>query len=278
MLQRWLAKPSWILLFGAGAMFGLGAVVKIWGVVPVGVLLLWLAWRHGWRQAAIASGGAIAAVMLLLAPFAMSWPELWRMVILDQLGRPRTAIQIVAGRFVDILGLGFLPRTVAVAPAVVLGATTVTALWLAWRSNLGQLFVLLSVACGLTLLASPTWFGHYAAFLAAPLCLAVGTAFSELLKVTATRKYRRLAISVVMTGLALIGTVVIAKHDGTAFDGRRPSSSVTPCAVISLPDARSSQTSAATSMTCIPPEDPFAAPRIQPSSASPSTTSAAEPP
>jgi alpha-1,2-mannosyltransferase len=221
LLQRWLAKPSWILLFGAGALFGVGAVVKIWGVVPVGVLLIWLAWRQGWRQAAIALAGAAGAVLLVLDPFAMAWPEFWRMVILDQLDRPRTAALVIAGRFVDILGLGFLPRMVAVVPALILGAATLTALWLAWRTRLGQLFVLLTVASGLTLLASPTWFGHYAAFLAAPLCLAYGTAFGEFLKVTATQKYRRVAIAVIMTGLGLIGTVVIAKHDGTPLEGQQ---------------------------------------------------------
>jgi 4-amino-4-deoxy-L-arabinose transferase-like glycosyltransferase len=221
LLQRWLTKPSWILMFGAGAMFGLGVVTKIWGVVPVAVLAIWLLWRHGWRNAAIASGGALAGIVLVCAPFAMAWPEMWRMVILDQLGRPRTAIQIVAGRFVDILGLGFLPRTVAIAPALILGAATLAALWLAWRSRLGQLFVLLTVASGLTLLASPTWFGHYAGFLAAPLCLTYGTAFGEFLKVTATQKYRRVAMVVVMTGLSLIGTVVMAKHDGTPLEGQQ---------------------------------------------------------
>ncbi|HEY3410658.1 MAG TPA: hypothetical protein VGK53_21015, partial [Propionicimonas sp.] len=125
------------------------------------------------------------------------------------------------GRFVDILGLGFLPRMVAVAPALLLGAATLAALWLAWRNRLGQLFVLLTVASGLTLLASPTWFGHYAAFPAAPLCLVYGTAFAEFLKVTAGQRYRRVAITIVMSGLALIGAVVMAKHDGTPLEGQQ---------------------------------------------------------
>jgi 4-amino-4-deoxy-L-arabinose transferase-like glycosyltransferase len=221
LLQRWLAEPSTILMLGAGAMFGLGAAVKIWGVVPVVVLLIWLAWRHGWRPAAVALAGAAGAVLLVLVPFGMAWPELWRMVILDQLGRPRTAALVIAGRFVDILGLAFLPRLVAIVPALLLGAATLAALWLAWRNTLGQLFVLLTVASGLTLLASPTWFGHYAAFLAAPLCLVYGTAFSEFLKVTAGQKNRRVAITIVMSGLAIIGTVVMAKHDGTPLEGQQ---------------------------------------------------------
>jgi hypothetical protein len=221
LLQRWLAGHAWLPLSGAGALFGLAAVTKIWGVVPVAVLVAWLAWRQGWRQAGVALAGAAAAVVVVLAPFAPAWPQLWRMVVLDQLGRPRTAGLVIAGRFVDILGFRFLPRSIAVAPALVLGTAVLAALWLAWRTRLGTLFVLLTVGCGLTLLVSPTWFGHYAAFTAAPLCLVLGRAFGELLAIPATRRFHGVALVLALSMFGLIGAVVTAKRDGTPLQGEQ---------------------------------------------------------
>lgn len=218
-VQRTMTRPSWVLFAAAGALFGLGATIKIWGIVPVGVLVVWLAWRQGWGRAAVTLAGAMAGILLVIAPFALAGPDMWSMTVLDQLGRPRTATSLV-DRFIDIAGFRFLPQAVGVAPALIVGVATIAALWLAWRTKLGQLFVLLTLSSVAVLVAGPTWFGHYAAFAAAPLCLVYGAAFGEFLRVTTAQKFRRVAIGVVMAGLAVIGTFVMLRHDGTAFEGQ----------------------------------------------------------
>ncbi|MGV8909510.1 MAG: hypothetical protein ACOH1Y_11050 [Propionicimonas sp.] len=217
-VQRAMTKPTWVLFAAAGALFGFGATVKIWGIVPVGVLVAWVAWRQGWRRATVTLAGATAVILLVIAPFALAGPNLWNMVVLDQLGRPRTAQSL--GRFIDISGFRFLPRAVAVAPALIVGVATIPALWLAWRTTLGRLFVLLTLSTVVVLFAGPTWFGHYPAFAGAPLCLLYGAAFGELLGLMAAQKYRRVAIGSVMAGLAVIGSFVIMRHDGTALKGQ----------------------------------------------------------
>jgi hypothetical protein len=164
-VQRSLTHRSLLALFAAGVLFGLGATIKIWGVVPVVVLVVWLALRGGWRGAVSALAGATAAIALVIAPFALAGPQMWNMVVLDQLGRPRSPQPLVT-RLVDVLGLRFLPPSEATVAAVILGAFSMVALVLALRSRLGELVVLVTLANTVVLLLGPTWFIHYPAFVA----------------------------------------------------------------------------------------------------------------
>ncbi len=72
--------------------------MKIWGVVLIAALCLWLWFAEGFRAALLAGLGALAMVAAVMGPFAILAPQMWRMVIFDQLGRP------AAGRPVGAVG------------------------------------------------------------------------------------------------------------------------------------------------------------------------------
>jgi hypothetical protein len=88
---------------------------------------------------------------------------------------------------------------------------------LAWRSRLGELFVLLVLADTLVLLLGPTWFIHYPAFVAAPLCLVYGAAAGELAGMRRGRWARALAGAVAAAGVGLLGSSMLGAREGTPF-------------------------------------------------------------
>lgn len=181
-------------LFGAGALLGFGATVKIWGVVLVAALCVGLLFAEGFRAALIAGLGALATAVVVIGPFVVLAPQFWRMVLFDQLGRPGLPISTWQ-RLGDIVGLGQLDP----APPVLVSGTFVTgsggppvaaqvALFVlvalaaigAARSRLGRLYLVLAAVAIATLLAGPSWFVHYPTFSAAPLALVLGSGLAEL--------------------------------------------------------------------------------------------------
>jgi alpha-1,2-mannosyltransferase len=213
LIQRYLSRPSWVLMVAAGALFGLGASVKIWGIVPVAVLLAWLVWRQGWRAAALALLGALGAVAVVVVPFALAGPEMWTMTVQDQWGRARSAEALVT-RLVDILGFRFLPRPIGLGWMLVLAPTTMTATWLSWRSRIGELFVLLTLATAAVLVAAPVLFTHYPAFVAAPLCLVYGTAVGELADGASWHSVGRVMLAIMMAGVIVQGGAMLSREVG----------------------------------------------------------------
>jgi alpha-1,2-mannosyltransferase len=167
---------SWRLVLG-GALVGLGATVKIWGVVLLAALCLWLWISESFRAALLAGIGGLVAVAAVLGPFV--GPQFWRMVVLDQLGRPALPVGLLQ-RLGDIIGLGQLdaaPPPLGVM--VALFALVIVAAALAARSRPGRLYLALGVVSIATLLAGPSWYVHYAVFSAAPLALVLGAGLAE---------------------------------------------------------------------------------------------------
>ncbi len=84
----------WALL--SGALLGLAAGVKIWGIVPLLVIAGFMAWRHGKRLSARLLAGAAGSLLVLCGPFFVAAPgTMWRQVVLDQLNRPRGSASVV---------------------------------------------------------------------------------------------------------------------------------------------------------------------------------------
>ncbi|MCW2751909.1 MAG: hypothetical protein JWR83_3019 [Aeromicrobium sp.] len=168
----------------AGAAIGLGATVKIWGVIPILVIVLWQ-WRaDGVKAAARIAAGATAAIAAVCLPFFLLAPgPMFRMVILDQLERP-----VIRGSIVDRLGLigslhvSGLKAGSTVFDFAVLGLTLALAVAsaLTWRLRPLRIVVVLLAAMGAVLLASPSYFLHYAEFVAAPVALIVAYAFQQI--------------------------------------------------------------------------------------------------
>ena len=162
----------------AGLLLGLSPVMKIWGVVAVLVVVGAIVARRGRRPALITLGGAVATATALCLPFFVSAPgEMWRMVVVAQLGRRRAAVPL-SERLNDILGVhGWIngsprwePVTVAML-AIVLAALAICLI----RVELRVIGALL-IAHGAIVLITPMWFLHYAGLTAAPIALAVGAA------------------------------------------------------------------------------------------------------
>ncbi|MEZ0447503.1 glycosyltransferase family 39 protein [Cellulomonas sp. ICMP 17802] len=168
--------------WAAGAVLGLGVVVKIWAVVPAAIVVAWQLWTQGRRPALRTGVGALVSTAVVVAPFAvLAGPRMFRLVVQDQLGRPREHTSTVA-RLGSITGVdvtvvpGTDPlRTVLVA--LVLAGIAAAAV-VAWRGARGRLWVVLLVVQSGVLLASPSYLPHYAAYPAPALVLVVAAAVS----------------------------------------------------------------------------------------------------
>ncbi len=169
-------------LYAGGAVLGLGPVVKIWNVVPVLVVLAWQAWTQGARPALRAGCSGVVSALLVLLPFAVAAPgALVRLVLLAQLGRPRTSTAL-AERLEGITGVGTAlspqPATTRSALTVVVCVAVGVAAVAAWRGRRGRLWVALLGAQVAVLLASPSFYVNYAAYSAAAAVLVVAAGVS----------------------------------------------------------------------------------------------------
>jgi alpha-1,2-mannosyltransferase len=91
-----------------GAAFGLAVAVKVWALVPLGVLVLLLLNRP--RRLAVLAGGAVAGLALPVLPFLVLAPgKLWSDVIVTQFLRSTVAHAPPLPRLVDLAGLGMFP-------------------------------------------------------------------------------------------------------------------------------------------------------------------------
>ncbi|GAA1435630.1 hypothetical protein GCM10009616_33190 [Microlunatus lacustris] len=191
----------WRLLL-AGALLGATTTLKIWGVVPVLVVVVWLLLRRRGRDAWTYLAGAAGICVVICLPFFLAAPAtMWRMVITDQLGRGRSNRSLVSkleqlsgvSPWADS-GYGWL-----LAPAlVVLAAATVVSLVRPRTRLLGALMVVLTAL----LLGAPSWFLHYPELAAAPAMLVLGAAVGALADTLRRRAGRTVAG-------ALVGVVVV---------------------------------------------------------------------
>ena len=202
-------RESTTRLVLAGAALGAASCVKVWGVVPLLVILGWLLVSRAWRSAAVLSAGAAIVAVVVLAPFAaLARGRMVDLIVFAQLGRGSGGTELV-GRMPRILGLsdvapgtggsGSLPLTV-----VLLGVVLAMML-LAWRLGPARLWVvLLAVQLGV-LLAVPVFFAGYSSFVAPALLLVVGAAAQVVQQAVAGRAGSRVAGGVV----AVAGTAVV---------------------------------------------------------------------
>jgi hypothetical protein len=208
----------------AGAALAFGACTKIWGLVPAIVVAAWV-WRRFSRglAARLVASGVVVAV-LVCGPFlALAPTEMPRMVLLDQIGRPRTTRSPIA-RALDASSLRWnVPSLTGAAATLVLSAMVLLLILVcvvAWRSQ-GELPVLLLAATSLTLVLSPTYFTHYGELVAAPLALVLTGAAST----WAVRARRlgplRLPVVVPIVALVLLELPTQVKPMGSAIDAAR---------------------------------------------------------
>lgn len=181
LLRARVARASWWWLCAGGAVLGLGPVVKIWNVVPVVVVVGWVAWTRGWRPAAVVVGAATASAAAVLVPFAVAAPaRMLRLVVLDQLGRPRApgsvALRLEGVTGVDVTAAA--PVAAQAALAALLCAAVTAAAIVTWVHRRARLWVVLLATQVVVILASPSFYAQYSAYAAAALCLVTAAAVS----------------------------------------------------------------------------------------------------
>ncbi len=162
-------RPTMATAVLAGAMLGVSAAFKIWGVAAVAAVLVCLIVGRRWSTAAFVSAGAAAGAIVICLPFFLTAPfRMWQMVVLDQLGRHRDATSL-SFRLADVAGRG-LHRTSAtfIVVGVVMMGFAVGALVAAVTVPAARLCVVLTIVLTVLLLASPSWFLHYPGLVTGP--------------------------------------------------------------------------------------------------------------
>ncbi len=194
----------------AGVAIGLGATVKIWGVIPVLVIVLWQFRSGGMKAAARVAAGAAAAIAAVCLPFFLLAPgPMFRMVILDQLERPVIHASVLS----RLASIGSLSVTGLKAGStnfdmVVFGLclALAAAAVMTWRRRQLRIVVILLAATGTVLITSPSYFRHYAEFVAVPIALVVACAFQQITDWARTRHFslRLVAGSLIVAPLAVL--------------------------------------------------------------------------
>jgi alpha-1,2-mannosyltransferase len=223
-----------------GALLGISASVKIWGVVIVLAVVVWASRVVGIRRAGQVALGGVAGASAICLPFFLAAPTaMWRMVVLDQLGRHRTSRSVLL-RVTDMAGL---PRahsaTTVVVVAVLISLLVLTAV-LAVRTRPGRLGAVVLGAALVLLFSTPTWFLHYSGLSAAPLAVVVGAA-AGVVAGSIHRRPLRLFAGVAL--LAAIGAYTVnapTASSGEPFPARQLSAGlagVTGCVTADDPSA-----------------------------------------
>jgi alpha-1,2-mannosyltransferase len=220
--------------FLAGVALGAASAVKVWGAVPLVVVLVWELASRRPRAAARVALGATCAVTVMCLPFFFVAPgAMYRMVVVDQLHRGE-----VNGGVVDRLSgtLGVSPfQSGARPPGWLLVAAVVAVCALVVAGALidrAWLVTALLAAVVTVLLAAPAYFDHYAALAAAPLLILAG-AGSAALAVRAVRHMRVrspvsagqrvpvVALAMTVAPVTVFACVVVGLQRGTSFPGAR---------------------------------------------------------
>ncbi|MET1006798.1 MAG: hypothetical protein ABWX96_14715 [Propionibacteriaceae bacterium] len=192
----------------AGLLLGLSPALKIWGVVAALVVVIAILSRRGVRPALVSLGTAVTACTLACLPFFLAAPqEMWRMVVVAQIGR-RRASERVTERLGDVLGVrewgyGTGPWSVwlVIMAVLVLGATVICLI----RAELRVIAALMITHTALAM-TTPMWFLHYAGLTAAPMALTLGGALAVVLGWSRSVRW----LPPTLVGIAVLGILVLA--------------------------------------------------------------------
>jgi uncharacterized membrane protein len=219
-----LRRPALI----AGTALGFALSVKIWWIVPLVLVALWLAITTR-RRTAVGwlLGGAGLCALVVNLPFFIAAPgAMWRSVIEDQLGRNASTVPSIGHRLADLTTAPQLEpaashRTVVIV-GIVTGAVLVVAAMRAARQPVGRTALTLAGVQLAVLAAAPSWFAYYADYLAVPLALIVAAAAAPAgsRQASAVAGWLPVAAAGTVTGLiiGLATTVAEPFHGATALN------------------------------------------------------------
>jgi hypothetical protein len=158
----------------AGVALGLACTLKIWYIAPLAVVVIYeLVARRLAAGLRVLIAGVASAVVVLLPFFVMAPRHMWDMVVRDQLLRKQSTVPRNE-RFEVMFGVKHLLAN-AGAPLIALTAlvavVVVVAAIASLRDPTARLVVVLFAGNLLVLYAGPSFYRHYAAFVAGPLVL-----------------------------------------------------------------------------------------------------------
>ena len=165
----------------AGAALGVGVSTKLWGLVPLLVILGWLLVVRAWRSAAIVAGAATVAILAIVLPFFLKAPQqMIDLVIRAQISRGRGGTR-KHDRLVRMFSLDVHRVADSMKPALVIGITmlliVLIAMAIVWtRAPRGRVWVVLLFVQLAVLMAVPVYFEGYSSFIGPALMLVVGSA------------------------------------------------------------------------------------------------------
>lgn len=201
-------RASSARVVAAGAVLGAAITLKIWGVVPVLVVMVCFLLRRRGADSLRFLAGGVAICVLICLPFFLAAPApMWQMVVLDQVGR-RPLDRGLGDQVSQLAGVSLWTdagATWILGLALVVGAVAVV---LTLLHRLTRLLGALLVALVALLMSTPSWFLHYSALTAAPACLVLGAAVGTV--VARMRVATGPALARGVTGLAVLATLAYA--------------------------------------------------------------------
>jgi hypothetical protein len=193
----------------AGVAFGFALSVKLWWVVPLGIVLIWLArTRVGLRRAGAVAVGAAAVAVVVDAPFfALAPAAMWRMLVLDQLGRRSHVGHLARLAQLSLLDASghALRGNERLAAAAIFAAVFAAVCVAAWRVAAARVLVLIALAQLAVLLVSPPFFHFYFDYLTPALALVISAA-AHAERARVRDRLGTAAVAALVAGAALLTT------------------------------------------------------------------------
>jgi hypothetical protein len=206
----------------AGAVLGAATAVKLWAVVPLVVLAIWLLMKRGRTAGTTFVSAAGLTAGLICLPFFLTAPtRMVRLVVFDQLGRPNNGVSTVhriAGiaDYYHAAGGGSFTHTVVLA---VIASTIVAlaAVLVAVTAPQFRVWVALLVVQTALLLLGPAYYAHYATFVAPALSLVAGSAIAFLVSRLDVQWWRPIPV----VAIACVGLALLTVFGPVVREGRR---------------------------------------------------------
>jgi alpha-1,2-mannosyltransferase len=190
----------------AGVVIGASVLVKLWAVPVAIVIVLWLL-GAGMRQSAarFATGVAVCAGVGALPFFVAAPVQMWDQIVVDQLGRPRAGGSLAERAVFFGRGLNglskHLPGTLILAALTFLVVLVILG---SWEYPLGRLCSLLLIVQLAELASAPSFYDHYADFVAPALVILLGLSWSRVWSLAQSWRPGD-ALVKVLAGVVLLG-------------------------------------------------------------------------
>lgn len=210
LLLKTARAPSRRAELVAGAILGAAATLKIWYLGPWAAFCIWQLARRRWRSSANVLVAGVAVVTIVVAPFlAIARGQMFNMVVRDQLLRPGLPGSPRSNRMQFIFSVRqLLPSSVHISVSTATHlflACLVIALIGCLLQASGRVLAYLFVVNFCILMASPSFFGHYAHLAAAPAALVLGVGGAELVA--------RVRFAAVQSAVAVL-TAILCLYSG----------------------------------------------------------------